>query len=148
MPALEILTQTFQPVMLCSRAKKAFRLPRSSEVSDNGLLSMYQAYHFFTNHLVSNPRHTPACHLCSQEHWLTVRRVNGSWYNFNSLFSAPELLGTLYLTTFLATLRGEGYSIFVVQGRLPNPHPEAGSRDSIGCWFTPDEVNQTSIKQD
>lgn len=26
-----------------------------------------------------------------QEHWLAVRKVEGSWYNFNSLFPAPQV---------------------------------------------------------
>lgn len=82
-----------------------------------------------------------------QEHWLAVRRVNSSWYNFNSLFSAPEFLGPLYLSTFLATLREQGYSIFVVQGQLPHRHPDAGSADSPGHWFTHEEVQPQLIPQ-
>ena len=66
--------------------------------------------------------------------------IGSSWYNFNSLYPAPEFLGTLYLTAFLATLREQGYSIFVVKGTLPSQHPDAGSRDSPGRWFTPQEV--------
>lgn len=26
-----------------------------------------------------------------QEHWLAVRKVEGAWYNFNSLFPAPQV---------------------------------------------------------
>ena len=71
---------------------------------------------------------------------MTIRQISGSWYNFNSLYPAPEFLGTLYLTAFLATLREQGYSIFVVKGRLPNLHPDAGSPDTAGKWFTPQQV--------
>ena len=44
-------------------------------------------------------------HAVTQEHWLTIRKIDGSWYNFNSLYPAPEFLGAFYLTAFLATLR-------------------------------------------
>lgn len=75
-----------------------------------------------------------------QQHWLTLRKLDGAWYNFNSLYPAPEFLGALYLTTFLATLKEEGYSIFVVKGQLPGPHPDAGNTDTPGHWFTPTQV--------
>jgi hypothetical protein len=51
-----------------------------------------------------------------------------------------EFLGSLYLTAFLATLREQGYSIFVVKGQLPQTHPDAGSDDTPGKWFTPQQV--------
>lgn len=52
----------------------------------------------------------------AQEHWFTLRRVaDGEWWNFNSLFPAPQPLSTFYLTAFLDTLRGEGWTIFVVR---------------------------------
>jgi len=51
-----------------------------------------------------------------------------------------EFLGDLYLTAFLATLREQGYSIFVVKGQLPHTHPDAGSEDTPGKWFTPQQV--------
>ena len=35
------------------------------------------------------------CNLAA--HWLTVRKVEGSWFNFNSVFRAPEPLSEFYL---------------------------------------------------
>lgn len=29
--------------------------------------------------------------LFVQEHWLAIRKVAGSWYNFNSLYPSPEV---------------------------------------------------------
>ena len=37
-------------------------------------------------------------------------------------------------------LLAQGYSIFVVKGRLPNEHPDAGRLDTPGKWFSPEEV--------
>jgi len=82
------------------------------------------------------------CNL--KEHWLTVRRVHDCFYNFNSLYGAPEFLGDLYLTAFLATLREQGYSIFVVKGQLPHTHPDAGSEDTPGKWFTPQQAKEST----
>jgi Josephin len=49
-----------------------------------------------------------------QEHWLAIRKLNQQWWNLNSLFPAPQPLGDIYLSAFLATLQQQGYSIFVV----------------------------------
>jgi Ataxin-3 len=69
-----------------------------------------------------------------------MRAVEGEWWNFNSLFPAPQPLSRLHLTEFIASLRASGYTIFVVRGDLPQPHPDAGRRDTLGAWFTPEEV--------
>jgi ataxin-3 len=83
-----------------------------------------------------------AAFICNlQEHWFTVRPVYGEWYNFNSLFAAPEPLSAFYLEAFLASLREQGYTIFVIQGLLPGePHPEAGTTGGHGQWFSPEEA--------
>ncbi|KAJ8939109.1 hypothetical protein NQ318_005929 [Aromia moschata] len=41
------------------------------------------------------------------------------WFNLNSLLAKPELISDTYLALFLAQLKNEGYSIFVVLGDLP-----------------------------
>lgn len=76
-----------------------------------------------------------------QEHWFTIRRVYGDFWNFNSLFPAPQPLSQFYLSAFLATLREQGYTIFVVKGPLSQQQNEdAGQPDSHGAWFTPEQV--------
>jgi hypothetical protein len=45
-----------------------------------------------------------------------MRLVEGTWWNFNSLFPAPQPLSSFYLSAFLDTLRDQGYTIFVVSG--------------------------------
>ena len=42
------------------------------------------------------------------DHWFCIRMVNGLWYNFNSLYAAPEHLSKFYLSAFLDTLKGSG----------------------------------------
>ncbi|KAJ1286246.1 hypothetical protein BS78_03G338600 [Paspalum vaginatum] len=78
------------------------------------------------------------CHL--QDHWFCIRKVNGEWYNFNSLYPAPEHLSKFYLSAFIDTLKGSGWSIFAVRGNFPKECPMAteGS-NGFGQWLTPDD---------
>ena len=70
-----------------------------------------------------------------------MRRVGGEWWDFNSLLQAPRPLSHFYLAAFLDSLRGQGYSIFVVRGPLPQPMPREDAKPgSAGAWFTPAEV--------
>lgn len=58
--------------------------------------------------------------ICNyKDHWFTIRRLGNQWFNLNSLLNKPELISDTYLSLFLAQLKNEGYSIFVVFGELP-----------------------------
>ncbi len=74
-----------------------------------------------------------------QEHWFSLRKVNGQWWNFNSLLPAPEQLSQFYLSAYLATLRDQGYSIFVVHGSLPT-YPDTTITSDQGTWWTESQV--------
>ncbi|GBG67737.1 hypothetical protein CBR_g865 [Chara braunii] len=78
------------------------------------------------------------CNL--QSHWFTIRKVDGEWYNFNSLFPAPEHLSQFYLNAYLGSLQQSGWTIFVVKGEIPNEMGrEGGGHDelsgSYGRWM-------------
>jgi ataxin-3 len=81
-----------------------------------------------------------------QEHWFTLKKIKGEWWNLNSLLRAPQPLSQFYLSAYLDTLRQQGYSIFVVQGAFPPPVqdalPEPGT--TPGRWFTPEQVRTLS----
>jgi ataxin-3 len=81
------------------------------------------------------------CHL--HDHWFCIRKVNGEWYNFNSLYPAPEHLSKFYLSAFIDTLKGSGWSIFAVRGNFPKDCPMAteGS-NGFGQWLTPDDAQR------
>ncbi|XP_018569829.1 ataxin-3-like [Anoplophora glabripennis] len=58
--------------------------------------------------------------ICNyKDHWFTIRKIGNQWFNLNSLLTKPELISDTYLTLFLAQLKNEGYSIFVVFGDFP-----------------------------
>lgn len=89
------------------------------------------------------------CHL--QDHWFCIRKVGGEWYNFNSLYPAPEHLSKFYLSAYMDTLKSAGWSIFLVRGNFPKecPVPSSESSNAFGQWFTPEDaeriVKSTSV---
>lgn len=83
------------------------------------------------------------CNL--QEHWFTVRAIFSDWWNFNSLFPAPQHLSSFYLSAFLGSLKDQGYTIFVVRGELPSAQPPADATtqsDGPGVWISPAQVTR------
>lgn len=79
------------------------------------------------------------CHL--QDHWFCIRKVNGEWYNFDSLYAAPEHLSKFYLSAYLDSLKGAGWSIFLVRGNFPKECPLSSSESSngYGQWLTAED---------
>ncbi|KAJ8922381.1 hypothetical protein NQ315_004324 [Exocentrus adspersus] len=58
--------------------------------------------------------------ICNyKDHWFTIRKIGNQWFNLNSLLAKPELISDTYLALFLAQLKNDGYSIFVVFGEFP-----------------------------
>lgn len=82
------------------------------------------------------------CHL--QDHWFCIRKVNGEWYNFDSLYAAPEHLSKFYLSAYLDTLKGFGWSIFLVRGNFPKECPVTSSEASnvYGQWLLPEDAER------
>ena len=59
--------------------------------------------------------------ICNQQnHWLTIRKLGQQWFNLNSVKAHPELISNTYLTLLLAQLQAEGYSIYIIKGKLPD----------------------------
>jgi len=82
------------------------------------------------------------CNL--EEHWFTLRKIDGSWWNFNSIYPAPQPLGTFYLDAFLGTLRSQGYTIFIVRGEFPTQLQ--GLESSGGRWLTPEQAKEANAR--
>ena len=92
----------------------------------------------------SNPQHEVAF-LCNlNEHWFTIRSINDQWWNLNSLFPAPQPLGTFYLAAFIEETKAQGYDIFVIRGTLPEINPpslaqEMSAGNQGGRWLSIEE---------
>ncbi|XP_028770526.1 ataxin-3 homolog [Neltuma alba] len=82
------------------------------------------------------------CHL--QNHWFCIRKVNGEWYNFDSLYAAPQHLSKFYLSAYLDSLKGFGWSIFLVRGNFPKEFPISSSEASngFGQWLSPEDAER------
>lgn len=82
------------------------------------------------------------CHL--HDHWFCIRKVNGEWYNFDSLYAAPEHLSKFYLSAYLDSLKGYGWSIFIVRGNFPKECPISSSDSSngYGQWLSPEDAER------
>ncbi|CAI9098382.1 OLC1v1035015C1 [Oldenlandia corymbosa var. corymbosa] len=82
------------------------------------------------------------CNL--QSHWFCIRKVNGEWYNFDSLYAAPEHLSKFYLSAYLSSLKGSGWSIFLVRGNFPKECPMASSDATYGYgqWLSPEDAER------
>ncbi|KAI9099940.1 ataxin 3 [Phlyctochytrium arcticum] len=83
----------------------------------------------------SNPAQECAFICNLQEHWFTLRKFGKSaarWYNLNSVYDGPEYVSETFLGLLLAQLENEGYSIFVVEGALPESEADLfASNDPI-----------------
>lgn len=82
------------------------------------------------------------CHL--HDHWFCIRKVNGEWYNFDSLYAAPEHLSKFYLSASLDSLKGFGWSIFLVRGNFPKECPisSAETSNGYGQWLSPEDAER------
>ena len=51
----------------------------------------------------------------SSDHWFSLRRIDGVWYNLNSTNKRmPEIISDFYLSAFLIAVKSQGYQIFSV----------------------------------
>ncbi|KAL8206105.1 hypothetical protein R6Q57_009656 [Mikania cordata] len=82
------------------------------------------------------------CHLL--DHWFCIRKVNGEWYNFDSLYAAPQNLSKFYLSAYLDTLKASGWSIFLVRGNFPKecPMTSGEATNGYGQWLLPEDADR------
>lgn len=56
----------------------------------------------------------------SSDHWFSLRRIEGIWYNLNSTNKRmPEIISDFYLSAFLIAVKSQGYQIFSLEGAYP-----------------------------
>jgi len=67
-------------------------------------------------------------------HWFTVRKIEGEWYNLNSVLPQPKHIPELYLAHELKSLTESGHAVYLVEGKLP-PIPATKECTSDGRWI-------------
>jgi ataxin-3 len=65
------------------------------------------------------------------QHWFTIRRIEGVYWNLDSMKKKPLRVSDFYLSAFLAQMRQEGYSIFVVVGKLPSSQASNAALENL-----------------
>ncbi len=90
--------------------------------------------------------------ICNRSsHWFAIRKINGRFWNLNSISERPELISHFHLAAQIEALRVEGYSVFCVVeiGALPkecriseaNEH-ELKGRGIEEFWWKEDDLMQ------
>ena len=76
------------------------------------------------------------------DHWFALRRINGQWYNLNSLEEGgPDPISDFYFQAYLDSLRAKQWTIFVIVGpEFPPPNRQLEGR---GSWMTPAEIRES-----
>jgi len=80
--------------------------------------------------------------VCNNEaHWVTIRKVAGTWFNLNSCPpDGPQIITDFYFSAFLDSVRDKGYFIFIVKGELPIYDPKIFDLKPHQKYFTFKEV--------
>lgn len=90
----------------------------------------YQCYNTTHPAIADSMRRNPGaeagfiCNSHAREHWFTIRRVKGKWWNLDSLKHSPESIGDVYLAEFLHATQQQGFTIFVVRDASSGDSPE------------------------
>lgn len=86
----------------------------------------YQDY--LSLYLSSRNQQAYICNL--RNHWFTLRKFSEPyrWYNLDSMQPSPTYLGENYLAMMLQQIENEGYSIFVVKGKLDDSTADRKAR--------------------
>jgi len=68
-------------------------------------------------------------------HWFSIRKIEGLWWNLNSTEEVPVRITDYYLSAFLSQLRTDNYHVFIVRGTLPTYGNDMGpDQGGVGNW--------------
>ncbi|CAF3300899.1 unnamed protein product [Rotaria sp. Silwood2] len=100
----------FFNIQVLQLALKMFELELISYASQEDIAKQARA----------NPQSIQAyiCNLGS--HWFTLRQFGRQYFDLNSMFYVPDLIPREVLSPYLNMIQGNGYSVFVVHGNLPD----------------------------
>jgi len=91
----------------------------------------------------SEPEKLNAFILNYGNHWFSIIKVAGVWYDMNSLSGCPYLkaqpkrISDFYLQSYIQALQANKHSVFVVDGKLPE---HMYQEDKLGAWYKPSDI--------
>jgi len=91
----------------------------------------------------SEPEKLNAFILNYGNHWFSIIKVAGVWYDMNSLSGCPYLeaqpkrISDFYLQSYIQALQANKHSVFVVSGKLPE---HLYQEDKLGAWYKPSDI--------
>jgi len=91
----------------------------------------------------SEPEKLNAFILNYGNHWFSIIKVAGIWYDMNSLSGCPYLkaqpkrISDFYLQSYIQALQANKHSVFVVDGKLPE---HMYQEDKLGAWYKPSDI--------
>eukprot|EP00922_Rhytidocystis_sp_ex-Travisia-forbesii_P005643 GHVS01008197.1.p1 GENE.GHVS01008197.1~~GHVS01008197.1.p1 ORF type:complete len:381 (-),score=54.09 GHVS01008197.1:962-2104(-) len=87
------------------------------------------------------------CNL--SDHWFSIRRVNDTWYNLDSLKPHPLVMSVFSLSASLGSIANAGYSIHIVTSATPLPIPNKHAQNDLRSnqmYLSADDINQLGNK--
>lgn len=83
--------------------------------------------------------------ICNrQSHWFAIRKINGRFWNLNSMEKRPQIISHFKLATEIEQLQVSGYSVFCVPFGLPAPCSSKAQRQrgKPQFWWKEDDLVQ------
>ena len=96
---------------------------------------------------VSDPTTQNAFIINAREHWYAIRKLNGHWWNLNSLEPQPQFISSFYLSALLGQLRADKCTVFLVVGNLVQTVSKPSSDDEdLSSWHRECDILPASEK--
>lgn len=83
--------------------------------------------------------------ICNREaHWFAIRKINGRFWNLNSMAERPQIISHFKLATEIQEFQSSGYSVFCVPFGLPDPCTSKlqRSRGKPQFWWKEEDLVQ------
>eukprot|EP00536_Pseudo-nitzschia_multiseries_P006208 jgi/Psemu1/65478/estExt_Genemark1.C_1290051 len=81
--------------------------------------------------------------ICNKDaHWFAIRRINGRFWNLNSMEERPKTISHFKLATEIAGFQNSGYNVFCVPNGLPPPCTTEAQRQQglPQYWWKEDDL--------
>jgi len=89
------------------------------------------------------------CNSHAREHWFSIRKVHGRWWNLDSLAPSPVLVSEFALTAFLESTMQSGFTIFVIRSyetqatiSLPDPISTTPRTSPFQYYLTEPQIEE------